>query len=142
MCVVSLGGMWACIDSLFAVGGPRCLLCQAVKDTDPALECPNPSILPSCIFHQVFNFSVSHFLLKYFLFCLGRPHGYREKDIHRKKERTKGRKRKNIFSLQTRDVLPYRDRKFSVSGDEWRDRGRAENRARRDGNGPVETMMS
>lgn len=79
--------------------------------------------------------------MKYFLFCRGRPHGYREKDIHRKKGR-EDKKRKNIFSLQTRDVLPYRDRKFSVSRAEWRDRGRAENRARRDGNGPVETMMS
>lgn len=48
-------------------------------------------------------------------------------------------KTKKEESVQAWEVLPYRDRKFSTSRDEWRDGGRAEDRARRDGNGPVET---
>ena len=87
--VVSLGGMWAWADSLSAVGGPvyvlmsvcacvwvyvrECVLCQAVKDTNPAVS----ALIPPSSFHFflsksfIFLSLLSPVRLKDFPFSLG-----------------------------------------------------------------------
>ena len=57
--------MWACVDSLVAVGGPRWALCQAVKDTNPALS----ALIPPSFLHFFFSTSFIFFWLSFRLFA-------------------------------------------------------------------------
>lgn len=125
VCVVSLGGMWACADFLLYCGWASVSAVPGSKRHRSSFKCHNPTILLAFRFSPGLSLCCLSFCLfagKTFL-----PRRSTWSWARRQKEE----EIQKISSVQTRDALPYRNRKFSVSGYEWRDRGESEGRWKR-----------
>lgn len=108
------------------------MLYEAVKHTDTARSALISPPIPSFV-QQIFHFL--HFPTEMSSLATLEEHMVTENMTGKEEKREKEAMLKSS-SLEEAGRLAYRERRFSTSKDEWRDSGR------RDGNRPVETMMS
>lgn len=136
VCVVSLGGMWACADFLLYCGWASVSAVPGSKRHRSSFKCHNPTILLAFRFSPGLSLCCLSFCLfagKTFL-----PRRSTWSWARRQKEKELRKKYRKSWVCR-RGMLCPTETGSSASVDM---NGGTEGRARGDGNGPVETMMS